>query len=128
MVSRTRQLYKAITQGNRPDERKIRDTIQASRDFQNLQKTAGWKRLDEWIEKNRTGTHEFMEHEVSGRVSVWTMVGLFNTFVRYLFLLQENRAYSKIRTFMQITIEKGEQYAKEQQRRDEQQKQKDQSR
>jgi hypothetical protein len=98
--------------------------MQASEDFKNLQKTAGWKRLEKWIGENRETTHKIMETDVHG-ASMWTVMGLLNHYVKYLFFLQENRAYTKIETYMKVTIQKGEQYAKEQQRRDELQKQKE---
>lgn len=54
-----------------------------------------------------------MEREVSG-VNLITLLSFFNTFMKYIFMVYENRAYKKIRMYMNITIAKGQQYAAEQ--------------
>lgn len=75
-------------------------------------KHPGYKRLDAWIRTQQEGTKQYMEHEVRA-VNLFTLLTLVNLFVKYLFFLQENRAYNKIRTYIAVTIAKGEQHAKQ---------------
>lgn len=56
-------------------------------------------------------------------VSAWSLIKAFNLFVKYLMMLHENRAYKKIRTYIDVTIQKGNQYAIQQLKAEEKRKQ-----
>ncbi len=51
------------------------------------------------------------------RFSAFTLLSFFNSYIKYLFFLMEHRAYRKIRTYIEITIQKGEDYARQRARK-----------
>ena len=111
LLNKSRQLYQRILQGNKPSSNQIDDTITAANELKNLLKHPGWKRVSAWVERQEEGSKQYMQHEVQG-FSAFTLVTFFNLFVKYLFFLQEHRAYNKIRTYIAVTIAKGEDYAR----------------
>ena len=117
-MSLTREFYKKVLQGSRPDEAKIDDTIGAAEDFKNLLQTSGYKRLKRFIDTQRLGSQQYLQKE-SSSISLFSFPWLFNTFIKYIAVLLENRAYDRIETYINVTIQKGEQYAKERAKREE---------
>ena len=116
LLSPSRRLYQRILQGNRPSEQKISDTIIASNELRNLLRHPGWKRVDTWIATQEEGAKQFMQADVD-RFSVFTLLTFFNSYIRYLFFLMEHRAYRKVRTYIAVTIQKGEAYARQRARK-----------
>ena len=112
----SRRLYQRILQGNRPSEQQISDTITASNELRNLLRHPGWKRVDKWIAIQEEGAKQFMQTDVD-RFSVFTLLTFFNSYIRYLFFLMEHRAYRKVRTYITVTIQKGEAYARQRARK-----------
>lgn len=109
-LNQTRQLYRKILQGHKPTEAQQNEVMQGTKDLKALLDHPGWKIVDRFMKTQQEGTHQHMERQV-GSVNLITMLGFFNTFVKYIFMLYENRAYNKIRNFIKISIMKGEQYA-----------------
>lgn len=62
--------------------------------------------------KQETGMQQFMDHETQV-VGLWSILKVFNTFVQYLMVLHEHRAYTKLRTFIAMTIKRGDEYAEQ---------------
>lgn len=114
----TRQIYRKIIGGARPTEEKQDDIIAASRDFKNMLKHPGYLRLQKFIETQRQGTQQYMQHEATS-INAFSFVWLFNTFIKYLGVLLENRAYNRIDTYIRVTIERGEKAAVERAKREE---------
>jgi hypothetical protein len=110
--------------GVKPDETKTDDIIQASVDLKNMQQTAGWKRLERFMETQRAGTTQYMQKEAN-LINVLSLVWLFNTFIKFLAVLWENRAYNRIDTYIKVTIARGEQYAAKKMKEQERQKAKE---
>lgn len=71
--------------------------------------SSGWKYLNAFIEKQKSGTTAFMDHEV-GNINTFSLLGLFNTYIKYLYFLMERRAYRKIETYLSVTIANAEKY------------------
>lgn len=121
MLNRTRQLWAQINQRNKPNQSEIGDAIIAGHQFENLIKTPAWKRIEIWIEKQDQGMQQFMEQE-SQVVSLWSIVKAVNLFIKYLMMLHEHRAYKKLKTFLEISIKKGDEYARQKAKLEEQRK------
>lgn len=108
ILSRTRQLYKKILETRGQSEDDLLRSMERGKHLENLTKHPGYKLLTEFMDKQQEGTHAFMEQEAQKGINVIGLAWLFNAFVKYLFFLQENRAYNKVRTFIKVTIENGE--------------------
>ena len=110
MQIQPRRLWDRLHKANNPEQ--ISDTINASQQFKKLIETKAWKRIEEWMEKQEIGMSQFMEHETQV-VGLWSIIKVFNTFVQYLMVLHEHRAYTKIKTFLAMTIKRGDEYAEQ---------------
>ena len=119
-LNRTRQIYHKMLQGSKASDGQVDEAIAISQDFKNLLEHPGWRRLETWIEKQKQGEHEYMEHEVQN-INAITLVGIFNTFFKYLWLLQERRAYNKIKQYINVSINVGEKYAQQKAKQEERQ-------
>lgn len=108
ILSRTREAYKNLT--TKVGEKEILDTIQAGEDFKSLLEHNGWKRVENFIVRQRAGSEQLLDVDL-GVLSAINIFKLFNTFLKYLYILQERRAYKKIQNFVRITIQTGEKYA-----------------
>ena len=104
------RLWDRLHKANNPEQ--ISDTINASQQFKKLIETKAWKRIEEWMGKQEIGMSQFMEHETQV-VGLWSIIKVFNTFVQYLMVLHEHRAYTKIKTFLAMTIKRGDEYAEQ---------------
>lgn len=107
MQIQPRRLWDRLHQSGNKEQ--IADTINASQQFKKLIETKAWKRVDEWMGKQETGMRQFMEHETQV-VGLWSILKTFNTFVQYLMMLHEHRAYTKLKTFIAMTIKRGTEY------------------
>ena len=103
------RLWDRLHKANNPEQ--ISDTINASQQFKKLIETKAWKRIEEWMGKQEIGMSQFMEHETQV-VGLWSIIKVFNTFVQYLMVLHEHRAYKKLKTFISMTIKNGDEYEK----------------
>lgn len=110
MFNRTRNLYKKILQGNKPSEVDIDRMIEMGRALESLKKHNGWAYVEDFIKRQRVGTHQYMEKEV-GVIRIFSLPWLFSTFLKYLGMLFENRAYTKINNYMEVSIQNGRKQA-----------------
>jgi len=117
-LNRTRQLYHKVLAGRRPSETRLNEAIAAAYDFKSLKQHPGWERIEAWLGRQREAHGQYLQHEV-GNVNAVSVLRLFNTFVKYLFFLMENRAYTKIENFVTMSIQKGEEYARRQAKKEE---------
>lgn len=108
--NRTRSLYRQLLQGNKPTDADIDRTIEMGRRLENLQRHPGWKYISDFMTHHTEATHEYMSRETAV-VSVLSLPWLFSTFLKYLSMLFENRAYRKITTYMEVSIQNGRKYA-----------------
>lgn len=53
-----------------------------------------------------------MERETLN-IGLVSILWVFNTFIKYLFVLLENRAYNRIDTYIKTTIQNGQRYAEQ---------------
>lgn len=58
------------------------------------------------------GGNQLMQYE-NQNINAISLLGFFNNFLKYIVLTYENRAYTKIRNYINVTIQKGEKYAAE---------------
>lgn len=58
------------------------------------------------------GGHQLMQYETQN-INTISLLGFFNHFLKYIVLTYENRAYTKIRNYINVTIQKGDKYAAE---------------
>jgi len=108
VAERARQAYRNLTK--KQDERETLDTIQASVELKSLLDHKGWLRVERYMERQREGSEQLLDIDL-GSLSIINIPKLFNTFLKYLYVVQERRAYKKIRTFVRLTIQTGEKYA-----------------
>lgn len=108
IADRTRALY--TEKIKRKSSGEIDGSIQMAEDFRNLIGHPGWKRIDEFMTRQRQGSEELLDHEM-GSLSILSIPRLFNSFLKYIYILSERRAYGKIRNYIRISIQKGEQNA-----------------
>lgn len=113
MLNRTRQIYQQILKGNKPSNSDVEVAIQIGEQFKALVDTPAWKQVQTFIDRQREGAREYMEFEASN-VNGITIVKLFNAFIKYWFFLMENRGYRKLEKYIEVTIAKAEEYAKQQ--------------
>lgn len=71
----------------------------------------GWKRIERWIERQDEGGQRHLESEQTV-LNAWSLIKFFNMFLRYLMFTHEKRAYNKLKTYIQVTIQKGDDYAR----------------
>lgn len=95
--------------GKKP-ESEILDTIQAAEDLKNLRKHNGWTRIEKFMSRQEEGANEVLDVDIS-TITLLSIPKLFNSFLKYLYIVMERRAYRKIRNFMRVTIQNGEKYA-----------------
>ena len=62
------------------------------------------------MDLQESGSDKFLDIEM-GTISLLTIPRLFSTFLKYLYVVMERRAYKKIRNFVRITVQTGEKYA-----------------
>jgi urease accessory protein UreF len=84
--------------------------IKVGTELENMTKQPGWKHIEAFMEKNKMGTHAIMEKEIQV-VKSFTIASLFGAFAKYLLLSAENRAYNKIKTYANVSIENGKRLA-----------------
>jgi len=88
------------------------EVIQIAEDLENMMKTQGWKHLNKWVNEQRESSKLHMEREavVSNSMNI---LGIFNNYVKYIFIVAENRAYNKQRTFIEVVIANGKKHKEE---------------
>lgn len=117
MLSQSRNLMQRVLSKNKPSPEQINDAIKRGEELEALMKMPGWKHIEKFIEANRAGTHAYMEKEVTA-VSTFTIASLFSTYAKYLMLLFENRAYTKIKTYVRVSIQSGQKFKAQQAERE----------
>lgn len=115
-MNNSRQLYQKILGHKKSQDDKAR-VIQESKDLKDMLDMGGWKLVKNFLDKQKAGSNAFMDHEV-GNINTFSLLGLFNTYIKYLFFLMERRAYRKVETFISVTIKNGEKYEEEFARRE----------
>jgi len=108
MNNPTRQFYQRLIRSNKPTPDQILQIISTGEDFKNMTKSRAWKKIVEWIETMDKGGSEYLHGEVRN-VSTLGLFSIFNTFIKFLFVSAEMRAFKKLMAFVNTTIQKGEQ-------------------
>lgn len=116
MLNKTRQLYQQVLSGNKPTDADKQKAVEIAQSFHYLKDSPAWRQIQGFINRQREGAREYMEFEV-GNINLLGMGKTFTTFIKYLAFLFENRAYKKIEKFVETSIEKGEKYARELERK-----------
>jgi hypothetical protein len=104
----TRKFYQLLSRSNKPTEEQILQVISTGEDFKNLTNSRAWRKIVAWIETMDKGGSEYLHGEVRN-VSALGVLSIFNTFIKFLFVSAEMRAFKKLMTFVDTTIQKGEQ-------------------
>ena len=118
IADRARTLYKEKVQ--RQSETSIADSIQAAKDLESLRDHPGWRRLVAFINTQTEGSEEMLDKEL-GHINLINFPRIVTGFFKYLYVVQERRAYRKIEMYIRITIQKGEQNAERQRKAEENQ-------
>jgi len=72
------------------------------------------KLMEDWIDEQRKGQYEYLQVEI-GSLNGFNLLKWFNAFLKYTYLVQENRAYRKFEAFLDAVERNGEKH--EQRRR-----------
>lgn len=115
-INRTRQLYRKITE--RVTEAKMLEAIQVGNDLKSLKEHKGWKKIESFIDRQEKGGDELLIQEI-GTINLLSIPKIFNTFLKYLYVVMERRAYRKIQSYIRISIATGEKYAKRREKAEE---------
>lgn len=117
-MNKTRQLYQLITQGRRLSESEETEIIENGNAVKTFNDSRTRKILDNWIARQREAQHDYMRVEI-GSLTGLNIVKWFNAFLKYTYLVQEDRAYRKLEAFFRTTVEQGEKYEEIRRRRSE---------
>lgn len=115
MFNRTRQLYNQASKNRKPSKEEIRKIIEDGQAVQNFRKSRIAKLLEDWIEAQRKGQQEYLQAEI-GSLNGLGILKFFNAFLKYVYMLQENRAYRKIEAFLDSIERNGAKYEERQRR------------
>jgi len=76
------------------------------------------KIMENWIERQREGQYKYLEVEI-GSLNGLGIMKFFNAFLKYIYLVQENRAYRKLEAYLDSIERQGAKYAERRQRESE---------
>ena len=105
IAERAREIYNQKIK--RQTEGEISDSIQLAEDLRALSEHNGWRRIQMFMARQKDGSEELLDHEM-GTISMLSIPRLFNSFLKYIYILSERRAYRKINNYIRISIQKGE--------------------
>ncbi len=122
-MNQTRKLYSKILNGIKPTDANLGEQVKAAEELKSLLQHNGYKRVQKFMETQRLGSTQYVEKETHS-ISVFSLPWLFNTFIKWLGVMFENRAYNRIETYIKVTIDRGDkaaiQLARAEQKRQEQ--------
>lgn len=108
LISKTRQAYKSIT--GRHGDADITKSIQVAEDLKTLKDNKGFQHVEEFIKRQMEATDQVLDVDLSV-ITLLSIPKLFNSFLKYLYIIMERRAYRKIKNYIRISIQTGEKYA-----------------
>lgn len=117
MMNKTRSLYQQITQRHKRSDEDIKRAISDGQAVKNFRKTRVAKLMEDFIEDQRKGQTEYMQVEI-GSLNGLNLFKWFGAFLKYTYLVQENRAYRKLETYLDSLETTGARYEQEQRRRE----------
>lgn len=117
MLNKTRQLYNQIVSNRRPSDKDEAQHIADGEAVRAFRKTRTAKLLEDFIEEQRKGQTEYLQVEI-GSLNGLGFLKFFNAFLKYIYLVQENRAYRKIEAFLDSVERTGEKYEEQRRRRE----------
>ncbi len=122
-MNQTRKLYSKILNGIKPTDANLGEQVRAADELKSLLEHNGYKRVQRFIETQRLGSNQYAVKETTS-INVFSLPWIFNTFVKWLGVQLENRAYNRIETYIKVTIDRGDkaaiQLARAEQKRQEQ--------
>jgi len=116
MLNKTRSLYQQITQRRKHSDSDIAKLIEDGKAVKSFRKTRTAKLLEDWIEQQRKGQQEYLQMEI-GSLNGLNLIKFWGAFLKYVYLVQENRAYRKLEAFLDTTESTGAKYEEQQRRR-----------
>ena len=122
MVSKTRQLYRRIVNKHKSNDSEIDKIIADGNAVREFRKSRVAKLLEDFVEEQKDGQRDYLQVEM-GSLHGFGLIKWLNSFIKYTYIVQENRGYRKIEAFLDSVERNGEKY--EQQRRRESEKSQD---
>lgn len=116
MLNKTRRLYQKMVQSRKqsdPDE--INKLISDGNAVKAFRKSDVAKLMEDWIEEQRKGQYEYLQVEI-GSLTGLNLFKWFGAFLKYTYLVQENRAYRKLEAFLDSVERNGEKHAEQRRR------------
>ena len=98
-LSRPRQLFQKLLQSRKPNDVDIAKIIQTGKEIENVTKLAGWKHIEEFMNRAQIGGAEYLERDTQV-VGIWSLIKAFNVFLQWLMISHEIRAYKKMKSFV----------------------------
>lgn len=108
-MSQARQLYQQVVQRHKPSESETTKIIEDGHAVKAFRQTRTARLLNDFVAKQREGLTEYMHVEIGG-LNGLNLVKWFNAFLKYTYLVQEDRAYRKIEAFLESIEKNGERY------------------
>lgn len=116
MLNKTRQLYQKMVQGRKQsDPEAITKIINDGNAVKAFRKSDVARLMEDWIEEQRKGQYEYLQVEI-GSLTGLNIVKWLGAFLKYTYLVQENRAYRKLEAFLDSVERNGEKHAEQRRR------------
>lgn len=115
MLNKARQLYQQVVSRRKPSNSEIDQTIADGHAIRNFRTTRAAKLMEDWIERQRKGQQEYLQAEI-GHLTGLGLLKFFNAFLKYIYIVQENRAYRKLEAYLDSVERNGAKYEAERQR------------
>lgn len=109
-MSKTRQLYQQIVQGRQPSESDQERIIGDGQAVTAFRQGRVARLMADWIAQQRKGLNEYMTVEI-GSLNGLNLIKWLNAFLKYTYLVQEDRAYRKLEAYLESLERNGEKYA-----------------
>ena len=106
-----------LLQRRKPSPEAEEKAIERGTQLEELIKHPGWAHVERFMEDSRSTAHLLMERDVA-EIRRFTMLSLFGHYLRYLAHLFENRAYNKMKGYVNVSITKGKQASERRRKRE----------
>lgn len=115
-MNKTRKLYQQIVSGRKTSEAEESRIISDGNAVKAFRVSPAAKLIEDWIERQRKGQTEYMQVEI-GSLTGLNFFKWINAFLKYTYLVQENRAFRKLEAFLDSIERNGEKHEEQRRRR-----------
>lgn len=114
-MNQTRKLYLQRMLPRKQSEPEVDKAIADGKAVLAFRETRVAELLENFIEEQRSGQSLYLQTEI-GSLTGLGWFKFFNTFLKFVYMLQENRAYRKLEAYLDDIERKGVKYERERQK------------